>query len=284
MVMFKQNGSQNKLSGLQPDGHQPESSPALIRLRGVQKSYFTAAGEFPALKGIDLNIHAGEFVSIVGKSGSGKTTLINMIAGIDRPTAGEVWVGDTPVHKLSEGQMAVWRGRNLGIVFQFFQLLPTLTVLENVLLPMDFCHRYPTRERVERAMHLLELVEIAEQAHKLPSQVSGGQQQRAAIARALANDPPVIVGDEPTGNLDSKTAEAVFELFERLVAQGKTFVIVTHDASLARRVQRSVIITDGEVFNGQVAKAVLAESVALDSEAVHSVKRSLAGYPAHMKV
>ena len=289
--MFKQNGSQNKLSGLQPDGHQPESSPALIRLRGVQKSYFTAAGEFPALKGIDLNIHAGEFVSIVGKSGSGKTTLINMIAGIDRPTAGEVWVGDTPVHKLSEGQMAVWRGRNLGIVFQFFQLLPTLTVLENVLLPMDFCHRYAPRERVERAMHLLELVEIAEQAHKLPSQVSGGQQQRAAIARALANDPPVIVGDEPTGNLDSKTAEAVFELFERLVAQGKTFVIVTHDASLARRVQRSVIITDGEVFNGQVAKAVLggtdhrfAESVALDSEAVHSAKRSLAGYPAHMKV
>jgi ABC-type glutathione transport system ATPase component len=163
--MFNRNGSQNQANGLQPNGHKPEESPALIRLRGVQKSYFTAAGEFPALKGIDLNIHAGEFVSIVGKSGSGKTTLINMIAGIDRPTAGEVWVGDTPVHKLSEGQMAVWRGRNLGIVFQFFQLLPTLTVLENVLLPMDFCHRYTPRERVERTMHLLELVEIADQAH-----------------------------------------------------------------------------------------------------------------------
>jgi putative ABC transport system ATP-binding protein len=282
--MLFRNSSKTQTNGVQPDTHLPEESPALIRLRGVQKSYFTAAGEFPALKGIDLNIHAGEFVSIVGKSGSGKTTLINMIAGIDRPTAGEVWVGDTPVHKLSEGQMAVWRGRNLGIVFQFFQLLPTLTVLENVLLPMDFCHHYTPRERVERAMLLLELVEIADQAHKLPSQISGGQQQRAAIARALANDPPVIVGDEPTGNLDSKTAGSVFELFERLVAQGKTFVVVTHDASLARRVQRSVIITDGEVFNGQVAKAVLAESVALDSASVHSAQQSLRGYPAHLKV
>jgi putative ABC transport system ATP-binding protein len=266
--MYKQNGPYTQLSG-----HQSEDNLPLIRLRGVQKSYFTAAGEFPALKGIDLNIYSGEFVSIVGKSGSGKTTLINMIAGIDRPTAGEVWMGDTPVHKLSEGQMAVWRGYNLGIVFQFFQLLPTLTVLENVLLPMDFCHRQTSRERVARAMYLLELVEIADQAHKLPSQISGGQQQRAAIARALANDPPVIVGDEPTGNLDSKTAGAVFELFERLVAQGKTFIIVTHDPSLARRAQeggkghRSVIITDGEVYNGQVARAVLADSVSLDKAA-----------------
>ena len=180
--------------------------------------------------------------------------------------------------------MAVWRGRHLGIVFQFFQLLPTLTVLENVLLPMDFCHRFTPRERVARGMHLLELVEIADQAHKLPSQVSGGQQQRAAIARALANDPPVIVGDEPTGNLDSKTAGAVFELFERLVAQGKTFIVVTHDASLARRVQRSVIITDGEVFNGQVAKAVLAESVALDRDAIHSLPHSLVGNLASAQV
>ena len=288
--MFEPKISQPQANAPHPNGQPPEGCPPLIRLRGVHKSYFTAAGEFPALKGIDLNIHAGEFVSIVGKSGSGKTTLINMIAGIDRPTAGEVWVGDTPVHKLSEGQMAVWRGRNLGIVFQFFQLLPTLTVLENVLLPMDFCHRYPPRERVERAMHLLDLVEIADQAHKLPSQISGGQQQRAAIARALANDPPVIVGDEPTGNLDSNTAGAVFELFERLVAQGKTFIIVTHDASLARRAQigehghRSVIITDGEVYNGQVAKAVLAESVPLDSAAVVAARQSLASQPAHGKV
>jgi putative ABC transport system ATP-binding protein len=261
--MFKFNPSQSQAKAVSSQGSAP-----LIRLRGVRKSYFTAAGEFPALKGIDLDIYAGEFVSIVGKSGSGKTTLINMIAGIDRPTAGEVWVGDTPVHKLSEGQMAIWRGYNLGIVFQFFQLLPTLTVLENVLLPMDFCHRQTPRERVRRAMHLLELVEIADQAHKLPSQISGGQQQRA-----LANDPPVIVGDEPTGNLDSKTAEAVWGLFERLVAQGKTFIVVTHDASLARRGQegirghRSVIITDGEVYNGQVARAALANSVVLGPQA-----------------
>ncbi len=283
--MFKQNGSHTLANSAQPAGDSP-----LIRLRGVHKSYFTAAGEFPALKGIDLNIYAGEFISIVGKSGSGKTTLINMIAGIDRPTAGEVWVGDTPVHRLSEGQMAVWRGRNLGIVFQFFQLLPTLSVIENVLLPMDFCHRYAPRERVERARHLLELVEIADQAYKLPSQISGGQQQRAAIARALANDPPVIVGDEPTGNLDSKTAEAVFELFDKLVAQGKTFVIVTHDASLARRGQsgenghRSVIITDGEVYNGQVAKAALAESVALDRGTLNAARQGLAGQSIRMKV
>jgi putative ABC transport system ATP-binding protein len=288
--MLKRNGSHIQNNGIPSNSHLQDEVPALIRMRGVQKFYFTGAGEFPALKGIDLNIYPGEFVSIVGKSGSGKTTLINMIAGIDRPTAGEVWVGDTPVHRLSEGQMAVWRGRNLGIVFQFFQLLPTLTVLENVLLPMDFCHRYTPRERVERTMHLLELVEIADQAHKLPSQISGGQQQRAAIARALANDPPVIVGDEPTGNLDSKTAGAVFELFEKLVEQGKTFVIVTHDPSLARRGKsgerghRSVIIADGEVYNGQVAKAVLAESVALDPEAVNAARQELADQSLHSMV
>ena len=170
---------------------------------------------------------------MVGKSGSGKTTLINMIAGIDRPTAGEIWVGGTPVHTLSEGQMAVWRGRNIGIVFQFFQLLPTLTLLENVMLPMDFGGMYTSRQRKERGLHLLDLVGIAAHAYKLPSAVSGGQQQRAAIARALANDPPLIVADEPTGNLDSKTAGDVFSLFERLVTQGKTFVIVTHDVGLA---------------------------------------------------
>jgi putative ABC transport system ATP-binding protein len=238
----------------QPNGHQP-----LIRLRGLKKSYYSVAGEFPALRGIDLDIKSGEFVSIVGKSGSGKTTLINMIAGIDRPTTGEIWVGETAVHTLSEGQMAVWRGRHLGIVFQFFQLLPMLSVVENVMLPMDFCGMYNPRQRKERAMHLLELVGIADHAQKLPSAVSGGQQQRAAIARALANDPPLIVADEPTGNLDSKTADSVFELFEALVAQGKTFVIVTHDTSLAKRVHRSVIISDGEIFNGQVAKTVLGQ-------------------------
>jgi ABC-type lipoprotein export system ATPase subunit len=233
---------------------------ALIHLDGLSKSYYSEAGEFPALKGIDLEIKAGEFISIVGKSGSGKTTLINMIAGIDRPTDGEIWVGGTPVHTLSEGQMAVWRGRNIGIVFQFFQLLPTLSLLENVMLPMDFSKAYPARQRKERALHLLDLVGIADHAYKLPSAVSGGQQQRAAIARALANDPPLIVADEPTGNLDSRTAEDVFSLFERLVAQGKTFVIVTHDVGLAKRVHRSVVIRDGEIYKGPVAKAVLSGS------------------------
>jgi len=228
-------------------------------LNGLSKSYYSEAGEFPALRGIDLAILAGEFVGIVGKSGSGKTTLINMIAGIDRPTAGEIWVGETAVHTLSEGQMAVWRGHNIGIVFQFFQLLPMLTILENVMLPMDFSKVYAPRQRKERALHLLDSVGIADHAYKLPSAVSGGQQQRAAIARALANDPPLIVADEPTGNLDSKTAEDVFSLFEKLVRQGKTFVIVTHDVSLAKRVHRSVIISDGEIYNGQVAKAVLSQ-------------------------
>lgn len=230
----------------------PNGSPEgpLIRLHGLKKSYYSDAGEFPALRGIDLNIRPGEFVGIVGKSGSGKTTLINMIAGIDRPTDGEVWVSDTAIHTLSEGRMAVWRGRNIGIVFQFFQLLPMLSVVENVMLPMDFGGTYTPRDRKERAMHLLDLVGIADQAGKLPSAVSGGQQQRAAIARALANDPPLIVADEPTGNLDSKTAESVFLLFEKLAAQGKTFVIVTHDNGIAEKVKRLVVISDGEIASG----------------------------------
>jgi len=249
--MFDKNHFRKPSDG---NGHKP-----LIQLNGLSKSYYSEAGEFPALRGIDLAILAGEFVGIVGKSGSGKTTLINMIAGIDRPTAGEIWVGETAVHTLSEGQMAVWRGHNIGIVFQFFQLLPMLTILENVMLPMDFSKVYAPRQRKERALHLLDSVGIADHAYKLPSAVSGGQQQRAAIARALANDPPLIVADEPTGNLDSKTAEDVFSLFEKLVRQGKTFVIVTHDVSLAKRVHRSVIISDGEIYNGQVAKAVLSQ-------------------------
>ncbi len=192
--MFNKDQLKNVSGG---NGHK-----SLIHLDGLSKSYYSDAGEFPALKGIDLDIQPGEFISVVGKSGSGKSTLINMIAGIDRPTTGEIWVGGTPVHTLSEGQMAVWRGRNIGIVFQFFQLLPTLTLLENVMLPMDFGGMYASRQRKERALHLLDLVGIADHARKLPSAVSGGQQQRAAIARALANDPPLIVADEPTGNLD----------------------------------------------------------------------------------
>jgi putative ABC transport system ATP-binding protein len=222
----------------------------LISLRQVVKTFETAAGAFTALKGIDLQVKPGEFVAVVGKSGSGKSTLLNMITGIDRPSSGEVRVGDTPVHKLNEGQMAVWRGRNVGIVFQFFQLLPTLTLIENVILPMDFCNTFPARERDKRAMQLLDLVEMTPHAHKLPSAVSGGEQQRVAIARALANDPPIIVADEPTGNLDSKTAESVFRLFEQLVDQGKTVVMVTHDKDLTRRVTRTAIVSDGKIVNG----------------------------------
>ncbi len=232
-----------------------ERNGYLIYMRDIVKTFQTAAGPFTALKSVDLRVNPGEFVAIIGKSGSGKSTLINMLTGIDRPTAGEVYVGETAVHTLSEGRMAKWRGRNLGIVFQFFQLLPTLSLLENVMLPMDFCNMYSPRERKQRALKLLDMVGMADQANKLPSAVSGGQQQRVAIARALANDPPIVVADEPTGNLDSKTAEAVFELFENLVQQGKTIIMVTHDSDKAKRVHRAVIVSDGEVIEEYLARA-----------------------------
>ncbi|MBI4303713.1 MAG: ABC transporter ATP-binding protein [Chloroflexi bacterium] len=219
----------------------------LIQLSNVQKAYKTEAGDFLALRNVKLLIGRGEFVGIIGKSGSGKSTLINMISGIDRPTKGEINIAGVPVHTLGEGEMAKWRGKNLGIVFQFFQLLPILTVIENVMLPMDFCHLYSPSERRKKALEVLESVGVAQYANKLPSQVSGGEQQRVAIARALANDPPIILADEPTGNLDSKTAELVFELFESLVASGKTIVMVTHDSDLAKRVQRTIVISDGEI-------------------------------------
>src|SRR5512146_2239628 len=228
----------------------------LIDLRGVDKYYQSAAGDYHALKSIDLCIGAGEFVSIIGKSGSGKSTLLNMIAGIDHPTTGEVWVNGTAVHEMNENQMAIWRGTNLGIIFQFFQLLPSLNLLQNVILPMDLAGKYSPRERRQRAEHLLDLVGLSEHKHKLPSMISGGQQQRAAIARALANDPPLIVADEPTGNLDSKTAESIFALFNELVSQGKTVIIVTHDSSLAKRAHRTALIADGEIVNEFVAKAL----------------------------
>ncbi len=221
----------------------------LIELRSVIKAYQTAAGDFTALRGVNLQIDRGEFVAVVGKSGSGKSTLINMITGIDRPSSGAVLVGDTAVHTLSEGQMAVWRGKHVGVIFQFFQLLPTLTILENVMLPMDFCNSYPLRQRPERAMALLDEVDMTEHANKLPSATSGGQQQRVAIARALANDPDIIVADEPTGNLDSRTAEAVFLLFKRLVDEGKTILMVTHDEDLAHQAGRTVTIADGHIVS-----------------------------------
>src|SRR5512141_2386967 len=228
----------------------------IIDLQGVNKSYKTAVGDYPALKNIDLQINAAEFVSIIGKSGSGKSTLLNMITGIDHPNTGSVYVNDTAVHELGENKMARWRGKNLGIVFQFFQLLPTISVIENVMLPMDFCRTYPMREREKRALELLELVELADHAYKLPTALSGGQQQRVAIARSLANDPPIVIADEPTGNLDSKTADSVFALFNHLVAQGKTIIIVTHESGPAKRTQRTALITDGEIVNEYVAKAM----------------------------
>ena len=191
---------------------------------------------------------------MIGKSGSGKSTLVNMITGIDRPSQGEILIGDAAIQTLKEGKLAEWRGRNVGVIFQFFQLLPTLTVAENVMLPMDFCHMYSMRERRDRALGLLDQVGVADQANKLPSALSGGQQQRVAIARALANDPPILAADEPTGNLDSKTAESVFGLFETLVAQGKTILMVTHDRDLARRATRTVILADGEIIEEYVAK------------------------------
>ena len=236
--MFKKKNSSPQNTTDQEPGH-------LLHLKDVKKAYKTEAGDFYALKGIDLKIDKGEFVGVIGKSGSGKSTLINMITGIDRPSSGEIWVNEQAIHGLDENKMARWRGRSMGVVFQFFQLLPTLTVAENVMLPMDFCRLYSPKERKERALALLARVEMADQASKLPSQISGGQAQRVAIARSLATDPPIVMADEPTGNLDSKTADAVFHLFESLVAEGKTFLMVTHDNELANRLHRVVTIADG---------------------------------------
>jgi putative ABC transport system ATP-binding protein len=244
-----------------PGAARPAAAPihdeALIDLRGVVKQYETAAGPYLALKGVDLSVGRGEFVAVVGKSGSGKSTLINMVTGIDRPTSGAVRVAGAELTRLDEGRLAAWRGRNLGIIFQFFQLLPTLTVIENVMLPMDFCDLGNARERRRRAEALLERMELREHADKLPTALSGGQQQRVAIARALANDPQVLIADEPTGNLDSKTAAAIFHLFEELVDQGKTVVMVTHDNDLARRAGRAVTVADGQIVQ-PVAQAVAA--------------------------
>ncbi len=219
----------------------------LVSLHGVVKVYRGAAGSFTALDGIDLAVEPGAFLSIVGKSGSGKSTLINIITGIDRPTSGEVFVAGTPVHTLTEEQIAVWRGRSVGVIFQFFQLLPTLTAIENILLAMDYGGRYPIASRPEHAMALLERVGMASHAHALPTALSGGQQQCVAIARALANDPALLAADEPTGNLDSRSADMVFRLFEDLAASGKTILMVTHDNELARRAARTIRLVDGKV-------------------------------------
>jgi ABC-type lipoprotein export system ATPase subunit len=227
-----------------------------IELDRVGKVFKSPAGEFTALKNIHLSFERGEFTSIMGKSGSGKSTLINMITGIDHPTSGTVRVGDVELMKMTEGQLAVWRGRAMGIVFQFFQLLPTLSILENTMLPMDYCNMYAPAERESKAMDLLNLLGLSDMADKLPAALSGGQQQIAAIARALANDPPMLVADEPTGNLDSQTEKLILNIFEDLAKRGKTILIVTHDPILARRSTRRVLISDGELVNEAVAQAL----------------------------
>ncbi|MBE0699519.1 MAG: ATP-binding cassette domain-containing protein [Anaerolineaceae bacterium] len=228
---------------------------ALIELRRLVKKFRNAAGEVTVLKGIDAAFQAGEFASIVGRSGSGKSTLLNMITGIDHPSSGYVRVGDAVLHTMDEGQLSVWRGKNMGIVFQFFQLLPMLTLLENVMLPMDFCNTYPPAKRESRAKDLLTMVGLAGLEHKYPAAVSGGQQQSAAVARALANAPPILVADEPTGNLDSRTAERVLEIFEEQAAKGKTIFMVTHDSSLAQRAKRVLVISDGELIPEGISRA-----------------------------
>ena len=219
----------------------------LIELEGVVKIYRTGKLEHPALRGVDLTIDGGQMVAVVGPSGSGKTTIMNMITGIDRPTAGSVVVDGQQIDELSEEQLAVWRGGNVGIVFQFFQLLPTLTAVENAMLPLDFARKGSKRARFETARHNLELVGLGDKLHHLPAELSGGEQQRVAIARALAPDPKLIIGDEPTGNLDTQTAADMFELLERLNDEGKTVVYVTHDLELAARAGRVVTIRDGLV-------------------------------------
>jgi putative ABC transport system ATP-binding protein len=238
--------SKNGNNIVQRNGH-------IVEIRDVVKRFPVGDDEITILKGISFDVENGEFVTIVGPSGNGKSTLLNMITGIDHPSAGEVIVTGRLVHKMSENELASWRGEHVGIIFQFFQMLPALSLLQNVILPMDFAHRYSSKEREERASYLLESVGLADQADKLPGQVSGGQQQRAAIARALANDPQLIVADEPTGNLDSRTSEDVFRLFTDLVAQGKTVLMVTHDKELARRVPRVIEIIDGNISRDEFA-------------------------------
>jgi ABC-type lipoprotein export system ATPase subunit len=236
-----------------PPAHTGEE---MIQLKKVVKTFHNAAGEFTVLKGVDLELRRGEFVAIVGKSGSGKSTLLNMVTGIDHPSGGEVIVNGVNIYKMNESQRALWRGRNLGIVFQFFQLLPMLTLLENVMLPMDYVGLYDFDARPKRAMELLDMVGLVDQAHKLPVAVSTGQQQSAAIARALATDPPIIAADEPTGNLDSRSADVIIRLFDHLVKNGKTIAMVTHDPSLTERTSRTIVISDGELIDETVARCL----------------------------
>jgi len=247
--------------------------PPAIVLRGVDKVYENAAGKFVALKNVSMQLNHGQFISIVGKSGCGKSTLLNMITGIDHPSAGKVIVGNQSIYEMSKSDRALWRGRNMGVVFQFFQLLPTLTLLENTMLPMDYCKVYSFNERPNRAMELLKIVGLEEHAHKLPASVSSGQQQGVAIARALATDPALILADEPTGNLDSKSAENILNLFESLAAQGKTILIVTHDPSITQRTNQTIILSDGEIIDQTVARALPFLSHPQMLAATHNAKK-----------
>ncbi len=224
-----------------------QHNETIIDLHQVTKTYEGPAGAFTALKGIDLQVRPGEFIAVIGRSGSGKTTLLNLLAGIDRLTSGDITIAGMRMNSLSESGLAEWRGRNVGLVFQFFQLLPTLTVAENVQLPMDFAKNIPTAKRQSRTLELLDRVGISDQADKLPAMLSGGQQQRAAIARALANDPPILLADEPTGNLDSMTSTSVLKLFAELSADGRTIIMVTHEHDAQSFTARQVTLVDGLV-------------------------------------
>ncbi len=261
MKLFRSRKQQSAVSVAKAAPGQP-----LIQMRDIVKIFKTDAGDFTALKGISIDFYESQFVSVIGKSGSGKSTLVNMITGIDRPTSGTVDIGGTMISSLTESDMARWRGINLGIVFQFYQLLPMLSLIENVKLPMQLAEQYTPAERTDRAMELLTLVGLQDYAFKMPANVSGGQQQSAAIARAIANDPPLIVADEPTGNLDSRSAAMVFALFDELVNQGKTIIMVTHDRHLAARARRTVRIHDGLVVDDGPSHEVIDLS---DSGAPH---------------
>ncbi len=273
------------------DIHVMSTAEAMIDMHGIVKAFKNAAGEFTVLKGVDLTINRGEFVSIVGKSGSGKSTLLNMITGIDHPTEGRVVIGGTDIYtNVTESQRSKWRGRNLGIVFQFFQLLPMLTLLENVMLAMDFADMYDFDERPARALDMLKLVGLEQFANKLPLLVSTGQQQLAAIARALACDPPLLVADEPTGNLDTKSANVIIDLFEELSRRGKTVLMVTHDPSLTSRTTRNIIIADGELINETIAKSLpwlrhrhMMEFTKLAEERVYPPKAAIISRDEHIE-
>ncbi len=249
------------------------SENSFVEMQSIVKTFSNAAGEFTALRGINLSVQQGEFVALIGKSGSGKSTLLNMLTGIDHPTTGKVIVGGVDVYAMSESKRSLWRGRNLGIVFQFFQLLPMLNLLENVMLPMDYVGMYEIDERPKKAMALLRMVGLAEHAQKLPRAVSTGQQQSAAIARALSTDAPIIVADEPTGNLDSRSASHIIDLFDELSAHGKTIIMVTHDSSMTERTSRTVVISDGVLVNETIAQALPLLSQPLMKEVGNRVKK-----------